>query len=94
MTQTTDKIIEYVAGVYGVTADRIMSNSRKRTVVEARQMAMYLLVQRVGLSMVEVANLFNRTHPTVSHSITLIGYMIDHHAPTNKRYEILKELMK
>lgn len=53
----------------------LLSNSRKREIVEARQTAIYLCYEYVNQSPSTIGRWFNRDHSTVLHAISTInGY--------------------
>jgi chromosomal replication initiator protein len=67
------KIIEVVANYYGVTLDQLQSKERTANLVQARQVAMYLLRAFGGMSLKEIGAYFGgKDHSTVIHSIDKI----------------------
>jgi chromosomal replication initiator protein len=63
---TPEDIIIAVCAVTDITRDQIVSPSRKREIVEARHIAIGLILQsfrNIGLK--EVGRMFNRDHSTV-----------------------------
>jgi chromosomal replication initiator protein len=59
------KILRVVASHYGLTSEALTSTSRQRTVVLARQVAMYLMRRYTGRSLAQVGVLFGkRSHAT------------------------------
>ena len=66
MTISLLKTLDCVAKTYGVTVDDLIGISRKQPIAQARQMAMYVLLQNPRASMVQVGKLFNRQHSTVN----------------------------
>ena len=69
-------IVREVSEKHCVKAEDILSQSRKRTLVVARQEAMYRVRTEVGKSLLEIARHFNRDHSTVMHSIETHGKRI------------------
>ena len=63
------KIISIVNEFYGVNC---LDLSKKRVVVEPRQVAMYYCYKRTNLSSTSVGLMFNKDHATVLHSINII----------------------
>ncbi len=60
------RVLRVVARHYGLTSEALMSKSRQRTVVFARQVAMYLTRRYTGKSLAQVGVLFGkRSHSTV-----------------------------
>jgi chromosomal replication initiator protein len=59
-------IVSEVCSVLSVTVDQLKSNTRKREVVEARFIAMALImIANPDLTLKEVGAMFNRDHSTV-----------------------------
>lgn len=71
------KIMIVVCDLYRLPINDIISNSRKRTIVEARQVAIYLLNKYTDMSLVGIGRLFNRDHSTVIYSRDTVKDMID-----------------
>ena len=67
---TPDLIRAQVAQSWGVTVEALSSKRRTKDLTVPRQVAMYLMRQLLGLSLVEIGRLFGgRDHSTVIHSI-------------------------
>ncbi len=67
------KIIETVAGYYNVTLDQLQAKDRTANLVQARQVAMYLLRTFGGMSLKEIGAYFGgKDHSTVIHAIDKI----------------------
>ncbi|WP_366909091.1 chromosomal replication initiator protein DnaA [Nesterenkonia sp.] len=63
---TAEKIIDATAEYYGFTVDELTSKSRNRTLVTARQIAMYLLRELTEMSLPKIGQaLGGRDHTTV-----------------------------
>ena len=70
---TVDDIIRAVCTHYGLEPAAIHTKSRKRDVVQARQVAMYLAKTYTDLSTAKIGNLIgNRDHATVLHACKTI----------------------
>ena len=66
---TVDEIINAVCTHYGLEIKAIHTKSRKRDVVVARQVAMYLAKQYTDFSMAKIGTLIGgRDHATVLHA--------------------------
>ena len=66
----TDQIIAAVAAAFGIAPEQLLGSSRTRHVVDARQVAMYVLREVRGLSYPATgAALGGRDHTTVMHGI-------------------------
>ncbi len=66
---TPDLIISQVALYYGVDEAAIRGKHRGRNVIDARQMAMYLIRNMTNLSLPDIGKAFNKNHTTVLYSI-------------------------
>lgn len=72
MKPTANLIIEEVASFYGIEADMLRSQSRKKETLIPRQVAMYLMQRMAGMSSPEIGREFGKDHSTVLHSINRI----------------------
>jgi chromosomal replication initiator protein len=65
----TESILAETAGYFGVSVDDLRSQNRSRPIVQARQIAMYLVRELTDLSLPKVGDLFGgRDHTTVLHA--------------------------
>jgi chromosomal replication initiator protein len=71
------KIMVVVCNIYKIPINDIVSKSRKRNVVEPRQIIMYLLTKYTTLSLVSIGRLFNYDHSTVIYSRDTVKDMMD-----------------
>lgn len=74
---TVEKVIDYVAIAFGVSASDIKSEKRQSKINTARQVSMYVLKEVTDLTLQEIGEYFNKTHATVIHSITAISQKMD-----------------
>lgn len=83
-----------VVKMTGVSKDKMVSKSKKREVVEARSIAMYLLCKTTGLSLQAIGNEFGgRDHSTVIHARNRVVDWLDTDKNFRVKYEgILNEL--
>ncbi|MDP8956361.1 MAG: chromosomal replication initiator protein DnaA [Actinomycetota bacterium] len=65
-------ILEETGAYFGLTPDDLVSKSRSRPMTTARHMAMYLLRELTGLSLIKIGERFDRDHTTVIHGIRKI----------------------
>jgi chromosomal replication initiator protein len=67
---TPDLVRRRVAEAWGVSPEALQSAKRTKNLTVPRQVAMYLIKELFGLSLVEIGKLFGgRDHSTVIHSI-------------------------
>ena len=57
-----------VAEYYGVTIDALKSPARAQKISEARRVAVYLVREITKLSYEEIAEFFEKKHPTILYS--------------------------
>ncbi|HSN74820.1 MAG TPA: chromosomal replication initiator protein DnaA, partial [Anaerolineae bacterium] len=70
---TAEEVVALVARHFEISLDDLASPSRKREIVQARQVAMYLLRNELELSYANAGALFGgRDHATVMHSVEKI----------------------
>lgn len=74
---TAEKVIDYVAKAFGVTASDLKSDKRQAKINTARQVAMYVLKEVTDLTLQEIGEYFKKTHATVIHAISTISQKMD-----------------
>ena len=75
---TVEKIRDIVCDYFSLTVDAISTKSRKREVVQARQIAMYLSKQMTKNSLSSIGSLIGqRDHATVLHACKIVGDLIE-----------------
>jgi chromosomal replication initiator protein len=75
---TAAQIIDTVVGFYGISRTEIAGKGRRKDLVRPRQIAMYLIREEAGASLVEIGNsLGGRDHSTVVHGIEKIETALD-----------------
>ena len=63
------QVIDKVAKYYDLSSKDLLGTSRVKNIKSARQVAMYLLNEELGLSTVRVGNEFNKDHSTIMHGV-------------------------
>ena len=69
---SAELIIDETADYFGLQRDDLLSKNRSRPLTTARHMAMYLQREFTGLSLIKIAENFNRDHTTALHGIKKI----------------------
>lgn len=69
---TPQLIIAEVSAFYDISESEIRGISRKKNIVEARQMSIYLIRKLTNLSLEDIGMEFGKDHATISHSIEKI----------------------
>ncbi len=67
-----DAVREAVCDVFHLSVDELLAKGRKPAVSKARQLAIYVARERLGLSLSELARAFERDRSTVLHSLRTI----------------------
>ncbi|MDN3507726.1 MAG: DnaA/Hda family protein [Simkaniaceae bacterium] len=76
-TLTPEKIIDAISRVTQTDKNFLTGKSRAREIALPRQIAMYLIRKKLGLSYTKIADLFNRDHTTAMSSINKVQDCID-----------------
>jgi chromosomal replication initiation ATPase DnaA len=73
---TVDQILEKVCNFYGLKADALQTKTRKREIVQARQVAMYFSKNFTNSSLSAIGSLIGqRDHATVLHACKIVKNM-------------------
>ena len=67
-----ETIVSETAKYFGLRREDLVSKSRSRPLTTARHIAMYLLRELTGLSLIKIGELFDRDHSTALHGIKRI----------------------
>jgi chromosomal replication initiator protein len=92
MTTIVD-IQRAVAAHYNLGTEDLEGLRRRRTIVLARHVAMYLCRVLTEASLAEIGEAFNRDHTTVLHAVRRIaakgpGWLVVHVVPIRERLEV------
>lgn len=89
---TTQEIIRTVAEFFEVSSNDLVNRSRKREVVEPRQIAMYLLRDILKLSYPHIGEkLGKRDHTTAIHACEKVGRDMTQNPQLNQKILLIKE---
>ncbi len=66
------QVVDKVAKYYDLSGKDLYGTSRVKNIKSARQVAMYLLKDQLGLSTVRIGQEFNKDHTTIMHGIKVI----------------------
>jgi chromosomal replication initiator protein len=83
--------VDETAAYFGLDREDLLSKSRSRPLTTARHMAMYLLREFTGLSLIKIGERFNRDHTTAMHGIKKIETLM---AARGSVYRQVQELTK
>lgn len=70
------RIAELVCKYYGVKYGQLMSNYRGGTIIQARQMAMYIVKRRTDLGAEQIASIFQRDRTSFLYSYGKIDVLL------------------
>jgi chromosomal replication initiator protein len=71
---TIDKVQKAVCDYFNITLDTLLSKTRKRQIVQARQIAMYLSRNLINCSLSTIgAEIGGKDHATVLHACSTVG---------------------
>lgn len=80
-----EDVINYVCTFYNIKATQIKGPKRDASLVRARQVAMYLLKENLGLTHVEIGNLLGgRDHTTIMHGVEKIRFLVEKKAQVSE----------
>lgn len=89
---TAQEVIKSVADFFEVPVNDLINRSRKKEIVEPRQIAMYLLRDMLKLSYPHIGEkLGKRDHTTVIHACEKISKDIMQNSPLNQKILLIKE---
>lgn len=88
-----EQIIKSVAEYYGIQIDDLTGRSRKKEMVEPRQVVMYLLRDILGVSYPYIGEKLGRDHTTVIHSFEKVNQEINKNSPLNQKILFIKEVL-
>ena len=92
---SVDDIISAVCNRYGAKAKELMSKSRKQTVVQPRQLAMYLIHKYTDMSYSQLGRLFGkRDHSTVLYACNQMAHRISVDKQFRREVEELEAALK
>ena len=66
------QVVDKVAKYYSLNSKDLYGTSRIKDIKSARQIAMYLMKDQLGLSTVKIGNEFNKDHTTIMHGIKVV----------------------
>lgn len=91
---TEHELIGLVANEYEVTFDDILGRRRTQRLVDARQMAVYMIYCCFDMSTIKIGRIFNRNSSVVSYTIDKIHTLISIDKYTRAHYNNLMRRVK
>ena len=87
-----NKLKELVLHYHGLTDDQLTSRTRKRQIVEARHLLMFLIKEHTDYSLLRIGQLLGGfDHSSVIHAIDNMKGLISVDAPTKTAYKFVSE---
>ena len=91
---TVERIQKLVCKHYKLTMEEFLSRSRKRSIAQPRQIAMYLARRYTGQSLQAIGRSFNRYHATALYAIGTVERLIREKGPVQKQVEFLSQKLE
>jgi len=91
---TPSIILDETAAYFGLGREDLVSKSRSRPLTTARHMAMYLLRELTGLSLIKIGEQFERDHTTALHGIKKIESLMAARGGVFRQFEELTKRIK
>jgi chromosomal replication initiator protein len=89
---TPERVVEAVTGHFKVSRAELLGRGRSKEIVLPRQIAMYLLREETGGSLVEIGQqLGGRDHSTVMHGIAKIEQQVDRDSTLRREINAVRE---
>lgn len=86
-----EAVLALVSREFGLTPEDLASARRKRDLVRARQMAMYLLREELDLPFARIGNMLGgRDHATVMHSVRKMSELLATDGELQRRFERIR----
>ena len=80
-------ILDEIALVYNVDRDTIFTGSRKKNIIFAKRMFIYILRSMFGLTLYEIAHITNLHHSSVIHHSRKFEFFYNNYILENKHFK-------
>jgi chromosomal replication initiator protein len=87
-------ILDETAKYFGLTREDLISKNRSRPLTTARHVAMYMMRECTGLSLIKIGELFDRDHTTVLHGVKKVETLMRDRAPIFKQVQDLTKKVR
>ncbi len=87
------QVLKAVAEFFSMPPEDLVGRSRKKEIVEPRQIAMYLLREILNMSYPYIGEKFGRDHTTAIHSYEKINREINKNSSLNQKVILIKDLI-
>ena len=93
-TISPERIIQAIINFSGITGEALRGKGRAKQVVLPRQVAMYLLREDAGASLVEIGRLLGgRDHSTVLHGVGKIGRELEQNTTVREQVQAVRAMV-
>ncbi len=82
-----DIIIKEICDIYNVDKDRVFLGSRKKNIIYAKRLYIYILREMFGLTVKEIAQATNLHHASVIHHSRQFEFFYNNYTQDNKNFE-------
>lgn len=89
---TPQKVIMAIEMVLGYSEEEIKDKTRKREIVEARQIFFSIIKKNTKMSLSSIGKLCRKDHATVLHSIKTVENLCETDKSFLKKYQAIKEI--
>jgi len=87
-------ILDETAKYFGLTREDLISKNRSRPLTTARHVAMYMMRECTGLSLIKIGELFDRDHTTVLHGVKKVEALMRNRAPIYRQVHDLTKKVR
>lgn len=92
---TAEKIIDVVSDYFSISKVELLGKKKTKDIVDARQIAIYLICEMLGMPLVNIGKLFNgRDHTTIMHSRDKISQEMKENNRIRQNIDDLKQILK
>lgn len=88
-----DMIIKEVSKLYNVDDKVVFLGSRKKNIIYAKRMYIYILRQIFGLSLQEIGDITNLHHASILHHTRTFDFFYGTYIDDNKGYQRIKRMI-
>ncbi len=88
-----DIIIKEIAAIYNVDKDRIFLGSRKKNIIFAKRLYIYVLREMFGLTLKEIAEVTNLHHASVIHHSRQFEFFYNNYIQDTENFERVENMI-
>ena len=88
-----DIIVKEIAAIYNVDKDRIFLGSRKKNIIFAKRLYIYVLREMFGLTLKEIAEVTNLHHASVIHHSRQFEFFYKNYIQDTENFERVENMI-